>query len=88
MKRIHLLHPRGTPRVAAGLPAPQTASPGTRSTPGPRGCPWSLSSEGPSLGLRVWIQPHSLWASGSVQPVLPGGPASLVGGLFCEGPAG
>ena len=37
---------------------------------------------------RPRYNPHSSQASGSVQPVLPGGPASAVVGLFCEGPAG
>jgi hypothetical protein len=36
----------------------------------------------------VRYNPHSEEASGSVHPVLPGGPASAVVGLSCAGPAG
>ena len=47
---------RVSPRVSAGPPEPRTASPGPRSTSGPRSRPRSLCLQAPSLGPRVRIQ--------------------------------
>jgi len=75
-------------RVSAGPPEARTASPGPRSPPDPAGAPVVCGHKGLPSAPGFRYNPHSLYASGSVQPVLPGGPGPGVVGLFCEGPAG